>query len=169
MIGTQQELDGKKYEIQHFIEYCIRLSSKEKYDVVEESVAPRLTFDQLKRESVTVESLIKWSSEIDLIERYQHFLDTNNFSSMELFYNCAASWFGSFCQYRFALNQTFTNIADITFNSKRILGDYANCTCYVHMKCNRGSPLICLDWCEMFGSIGRTFLFEYDIRMSKWP
>ncbi|CAF2691574.1 unnamed protein product, partial [Rotaria sp. Silwood2] len=149
MIDNQQDLDSKIYKTKQLIEYCIRSNLKKEDDVIKGSISSILTFDQLKKDNVTVESLIKWSSPIDLIEHYQTFLEMNNSLSMKLFYNCTVPWFGPFCQYRFPLNQTFSNIVDITFNTKTKANFHGKFTCYMHIKCDRGSSLICLDWREI--------------------
>ncbi|CAF4674639.1 unnamed protein product, partial [Rotaria socialis] len=85
-INHQLDLDGKKYETRQLIEYCIRPSSNKEYeDVINGTIYSVLTFDQLKKQNITTESLVDWAIPIDLIERYQHFLDMNNSSSIELF------------------------------------------------------------------------------------
>ena len=143
------EIEKKVYRVQQINEYCIRPSLGEQSNAVNGSIFSISTFDQLKKENVTAEDLIKWSSLIDLAERYQNFLQMNNTSSMELFYNCTIPWFGPFCQYRYSFNRSFSDIVDIIFRSKTLDRTYSNFTCYMHMKCDRGSSLICLDWREI--------------------
>ncbi|CAF4520189.1 unnamed protein product [Rotaria socialis] len=85
-INHQLDRDDKKYETRQLIEYCIRPSSNKEYeDVINGTIYSVLTFDQLKKQNITTESLVDWAIPIDLIERYQHFLDMNNSSSIELF------------------------------------------------------------------------------------
>ena len=148
-IDDQGKKGKEVYRMQQINEYCIRSSLKETNDADNGSIFSISTFDDLKKNNVTAEQLIKWSSPIDLAERYQEFLQMNHTSSMELFYNCTAPWFGSFCQYKYSFNLSFSDIVDITHRSKSSLTILSNLTCYIHMKCNRGSSLICLDWREI--------------------
>ncbi|CAF0844325.1 unnamed protein product [Adineta steineri] len=93
---------------------------------------------------------MEWSSPIDLIERYEHFLKMNKSSSNEVFYNCILPWFGPLCQYKFIEDQPFPKMIETIDNwNDQILYVNATFTCYMHLKCNRGSPYICLDWREI--------------------
>ncbi|CAF1541773.1 unnamed protein product, partial [Adineta steineri] len=114
------------------------------------SISSVLTFDELKKKNVTGKNLMEWSSPIDLIERYEHFLQMNKYSSNEVFYNCTRPWFGSLCQYKFIEDQPFPKMIETIDNwNDQILYVNATFTCYMHLKCNRGSPYICLDWREI--------------------
>ncbi|CAF0864860.1 unnamed protein product [Adineta steineri] len=92
---------------------------------------------------------MEWSSPIDLIERYEHFLQVNKSLSNEIFYNCTLPWFGPFCQYKFIVEESFPqliNTIDHEYGGRDVNASF---TCYIHLKCNRGSPYICLDWREI--------------------
>ncbi|CAF4054951.1 unnamed protein product, partial [Adineta steineri] len=147
---SKSELDEKKYPVQQIIEYCIRTSMKETaIDSNKKSISSVLTFDELKKKSVTAKDLMEWSSPIDLIERYEYFLQMNKSSSNEVFYNCTLPWFGPLCQYKFIVNQSFPQLIetiDYRYGDRDVNASF---TCYIHLKCNRGSPHICLDWREI--------------------
>lgn len=151
-IIKQYTLDEKKYESRQTIEYCIRPISNEKKTIMTNgSISSISTFDQLKRKNVSVRNLLDWSTPIDLIERYQYYLQTDDPLMMEEFYNCSSPWFGPFCQYRFYLNGSFSSIVTETLILKREPESLfqSNFTCYVHLKCIRGPWPICLDWREI--------------------
>ncbi|CAF4745435.1 unnamed protein product, partial [Rotaria sp. Silwood2] len=58
-----------------------------------------VTFKELRILNMTIEELISWSTSIDLIEKYQLYLDEIDLSlSNKLFYNCSEPWLGLKCQ-----------------------------------------------------------------------
>jgi hypothetical protein len=66
---------------------------------------PSFTFSELRKKNVSNVQLIEWSVPVDLVERYQAFIEnidnaaTNGFVRV---YNCSASGgFGQFCHYTF--------------------------------------------------------------------
>ncbi|CAF1589989.1 unnamed protein product, partial [Adineta steineri] len=92
---------------------------------------------------------MEWSSPIDLIERYENFLQMNTSSSTEVFYNCTPPWFGSICQYRFVLNESFSSFIQMRIDEPQLFYANTTVTCYIHMKCSNHSFLTCLDWREI--------------------
>ncbi|CAF3396958.1 unnamed protein product [Rotaria socialis] len=67
-INHQLDRDDKKYETRQLIEYCIRPSSNKEYeDVINGTIYSVLTFDQLKKQNITTESLVDWTILIDLL------------------------------------------------------------------------------------------------------
>ena len=150
-IKEHRTLDEKEYELRQTIEYCIRSVSNEKNPITNGSISSISTFDQLRRKNVTGRNLLDWSASIDLIERYQHYLQTGKLLTMEEFHNCSSPWFGPFCQYRFYLSGSFSSIVSETFilKSTTKIRCQSNFTCYMHLKCVRGPPPICLDWREI--------------------
>lgn len=116
------------------------------------------TFEQLHLAKVTFEHLLSWSAPIDIIERYQIYLN-HNFDgyvpgSLDIFYNCTPPWFGTYCQYTFDVDMSMfmIDIVNITFEEKIKLNrpdKVTNLTCYEHLKCNRGPSPMCLDWREV--------------------
>ncbi|UJR07864.1 hypothetical protein I4U23_012147 [Adineta vaga] len=114
------------------------------------------TFDQLRELNVSTQDLISWSASIDLAERYQFYIEQqgNSSTSNELFFNCTIPWFGSRCQYSFGLGSTynFETIVRKTFSKKFFNSPpyrVTNLTCYIHLQCDRGSSMMCLDWREI--------------------
>ena len=85
------------------ISYCMgELPSK--FQIKENNLDQKLTFDQLSKQNITSQQLYLWSAPIDLIEQYQFYLNQLQNSektslATEIFYNCTLPYFGSKCQY----------------------------------------------------------------------
>ncbi|CAF3526078.1 unnamed protein product [Adineta steineri] len=148
-ITVKTKLDDVNYTAEQIVEYCIRTPLKEIIDVNEKSISSKLTFDELKKNNITSTNLLEWSSPIDLIERYEYFLQMNTSSSIEVFYNCTLPWFGSICQYRFVLNQSLSSFIQMRIDERKLFEKNTTLTCYIHMKCDNHSFLTCLDWREI--------------------
>ncbi|CAF1552061.1 unnamed protein product, partial [Adineta steineri] len=92
--------------------------------------------------------ILRWSSSIDVAEQYQYYLDQPFQSNLsdQIFLNCTSPWRGSRCQYALKLNEDefVRNSFEMT-STDNIFQQ----TCYIHLKCDRGGPLICLDWREI--------------------
>jgi hypothetical protein len=144
-----------------FIPYCIRPFTKGKEQVTG-NISLQITFEELKQEKVNAQNLLLWGAPIDLVESYQNYLNKSNFSFInEQFFNCSPLWFGPFCQYTSNSNQSFNEIVHQTFDNKFSADmfdpimhlmdarDHTNLSCYIHLKCNRGPLLLCLDWHEI--------------------
>ncbi|CAF1689282.1 unnamed protein product [Adineta ricciae] len=54
----------------------------------EQAISSILTFDELRKLKITSTDLLEWSSPIDIVEHYEHFLQTNQSSTRNQFYNC---------------------------------------------------------------------------------
>ncbi|CAF5122746.1 unnamed protein product, partial [Rotaria sp. Silwood1] len=70
------------------IPYCYRPVSHPNDSIINKTDS--ITFEELKRQKVTIEQLYSWSAPIDLLERYQ--LYTNQptaATASDLFYNCS--------------------------------------------------------------------------------
>lgn len=147
------------------IPYCIRPLNKIKEPEAEiiSNIYSNFTFEDLKDHNVTVQDLLLWSASIDLVERYQNYLDTPTaILASEKFYNCIFPWFGPYCQYTFNSNEPFSDIVRKTFIAKafnksddsifdisRSILAITKLTCYIYLKCNRGPTPLCLDWREI--------------------
>ena len=141
--------NGKEKSIHEMIRYCLSNSSSIELNQIKTNTNNQFTFDQLRQRNVTSEQLFQWSASLDLIEHYQSYLNEYSISS-DIFFNCTWPRFGSFCEYSFNMNLN----DQLTLNEMII--EYYNeeykpstLTCYVHLECNRGSKLICLDWSEI--------------------
>ena len=138
------------------ISYCLSESSSQ-WHLKENNVDQKFTFVQLHQQQVTSEQLYFWSASIDVIERYQLYLNQlktdypSRSMSSQLFYNCTWPRFGSFCQYSFDIEQYGHHSSLNEMISEYYIDKYAptSLTCYTHLECNRGSILICLDWSEI--------------------
>ncbi len=107
-----------------------------------------IKFETLKNENITSQQLYLLYAPIDVVERYEAFLQSSNESlSTQVFYNCSIPWFGEFCQYTFNSILSFDDYVDDSLRNSKF--PFNNGTCYTFMKCNRGSPPSCLDWREI--------------------
>jgi hypothetical protein len=151
-------VDDYNYDSREYfgtVNYCMsELPSK--FKVENNDVFPKLTFAELSKHNITSQQLYLWSTPIDIIERYQFYLNqlsTSNGLSLakEVFYNCTLPRFGPMCQYQLAYydpNQSsLYNIIYDFYNIYRY--DPTDLTCYKHLQCNRGSYPSCLDWSEI--------------------
>ena len=81
------------------ISYCLGQCSLN-LSIKENNRDQKFTFDQLTKQNITNQQLYLWSAPIDLIERYQFYLNQLNKKShetslgSEVFYNCALPSFG---------------------------------------------------------------------------
>ncbi|CAF3923657.1 unnamed protein product [Rotaria sordida] len=137
------------------IPYCMS-GSTQKWSIVKTNFYALFTFAELSRQNITSEQLYQWSAPIDISERYQLYLNQlsigNVLSEMgrETFYNCTLPAFGPQCQYQL----DFYN-SDLTLNEfiriyyRQHTYTPESLTCYTHLRCNRGSTSICLDWTEI--------------------
>ncbi|CAF3345369.1 unnamed protein product [Rotaria sp. Silwood2] len=92
---------------------------------------------------------------MDAAEHYQFYLNQlliSNEASMatQVFYNCTPPSFGPMRRY------TFDNYKSYHTSLNEIIHDFylhryepMTLTCYVHLQCDRGSALTCLDWSEI--------------------
>ena len=140
------------YEI---MSYCMSESSS-KFHVENQDFSPKFTFAQLAKQNISSQQLYFWSTPIDIIERYQLYLNqlstSNNFSSgTELFYNCTMPRFGPMCQYElYYHHHDHSSFFDIIRDFyQRYSYSPTSFTCYLHLQCNRGPSPVCLDWTEI--------------------
>jgi hypothetical protein len=137
------------------ISYCLsHLPSN--FHLDKNDIAPKFTFAELSKQNVTSQQLYLWSAPIDLIERYQFYLNqlsTSNrsLSETDVFYNCTIQRFGPLCQYEFVyLYPDQSSLYEIIDDFYRTY-EYnpTTLTCYTYLKCNRGPSPMCLDWTEI--------------------
>ena len=117
------------------------------------------TFAQLEQQHITAHQLYLWSASIDLLERYQSYLDqptAQRTLSMEneVFNNCTWPRFGPFCQYSFDhLTTDQLPSASLSEFVQQYYSDHpydsTTLTCYTHLACDRGPAPSCLDWSEI--------------------
>jgi hypothetical protein len=95
---------GLKKDFRHaylLIPYCIRPYQRdENTAIIRGSIANEITLHDLREWNTSIDDLFRWSAPMDLVEDYQHYLDTHD-SNLALmpFNNCSSDWFGPLCQY----------------------------------------------------------------------
>lgn len=139
-------------------QYCLRPPNIHERSINENNSyrGENFTFIELRRRNITTEQLLLWSTSIDLAEQYQDYLNHPMTSSLlnQTFFNCTKSRFGSHCQYSFVMENITTvkealNAAQYAKRNVIYPHKVTNLTCYVHLKCDRGGPPMCLDWREV--------------------
>jgi hypothetical protein len=144
---------GKAYlRNYHLIPYCRRPDNNEEKDEIlypiNANIEKTISFNELKKQNITSEQLLKWFSPIDIAEKYEI-----NLNNSDVFHNCSSPWFGSMCQYKFLYDSSlsFEDIVQTTLNhSKDINSNRTNGTCYQFLTgCKRGLWPLCLDWREI--------------------
>ena len=144
-----------EYDPRLIIPYCLSEWSS-KWTIDENRINQKLSFTQLYKENVSSEELYFWSAPMDLIERYQLYVNEiliSNASSLinpEVFYNCTLPKFGSECEYSFDhYDSNYSSVNEITFDYYENEYNPINMTCYVHLECDRAFNFSCLDWSEV--------------------
>ncbi|CAF1381200.1 unnamed protein product [Adineta steineri] len=141
------------YNTRALASYCMgELPSK--FTIEINGLFQKFTFAQLSKQNISSEQLYIWSAPIDIIERYQFYLDQSSHDrniSIDVFYNCTLPRFGPMCQYQletyyskdYSLYQIIHNFY------KNYEYHPTNLTCYTHLQCDRGNFPSCLDWTEI--------------------
>ena len=87
------------------IPYCLSESTS-KWKIEKNNCDQKFTFGELKIRNISSQQLYLWSAPIDLIERYQFYLNSCETNmERELFYNCTFPWFGPMCQYELEISR----------------------------------------------------------------
>ncbi|UJR14206.1 hypothetical protein I4U23_001199 [Adineta vaga] len=148
--------DANERETRQIISYCMNEFTS-KFDIKIDNSFSKFTFADLSKENITSEQLYQWHASIDIIERYQSYLDQSYFETLanEVIYNCTLPRFGDLCQYEYVYYYSFfSSLEDMI---EIYYGNYnynpSNLSCYIHMQCDRGLPLACLDWTEICDGI----------------
>ncbi|UJR12806.1 hypothetical protein I4U23_016979 [Adineta vaga] len=147
-----------------------------KFDVEPSGYTSNFTFAELSERNISSGDLYSWFAPIDLIERYQFYLNNLAISSNEIkeeiFYNCTEKRFGLMCQYY--LNRKFYYGDDITFyvtNFYTVRLFSETLTCYIFIQCDLHPWKVCLDWTDVCngkvdclnGSFDEEYCSEVDI------
>jgi hypothetical protein len=126
------------------------------WEIQKNNIDQKLTFAQLALGNITSEQLYLWSAPMDIIQRYQYYLDglpnsATKLSATELFYNCTLPDFGPSCEYSLPAYKFHQSSLDEIVNEFYNVNRYepTNLTCYMHLQCDRGPPPSCLDWTEI--------------------
>jgi len=157
-VQAYQELSDVVDEL---IPYCIRPandSNDELFDsnVIVDSSAHQLSFEQLRLRNITANELLSWSISMEITERYQVYLNEPNSLINEYIYNCTPPQFGLRCQYSFSFNgmMSFKQIVETNFRNRQPFTDLSSfrsipMPCYILVECHRYGQLWCLDWREI--------------------
>ena len=149
-----QELSDVVDEV---IPYCFRPAdeSPESDEVFNESLHQKLTFESLRLTNIPVQQLLSWSAAMEVIERYQAYLNAAATAKNEYFYNCTPPRFGLRCQYSFEFDErlTFNEVVQLAFNEREAYSEISDMIvrvpCYILLKCHRIGQPWCLDWREV--------------------
>ena len=151
-VAASIEEETDSYQI---IAYCLTNISSKWY-IQENTLSQKLTFAELYEQNITSQQLYIWSAPMDVIERYQLYLnqistsDEQPFVVSDVFYNCTLPRFGPLCQYALDNSELhYSSINEIIYDFYQQEFEPTDLTCYTHLKCNRGSTLVCLDWSEI--------------------
>ncbi|CAF1056918.1 unnamed protein product [Rotaria sordida] len=136
------------------IPYCIRSLNFSNNSLINNEThiihGTSITFETLQQNNITSEKLYLSFAPIDVVERYQAFLENPHLSSsMQIFYNCSIPWFGEFCQYTFNSTLTFKELVSSFSSAYSHNYLFQRGPCYTFLKCDRGSASPCLDWREI--------------------
>ena len=140
------------------ISYCFRplTNTDQLTDISMDSLSKKLSFEQIYMNDITVHDLFSWSIAIEVVERYQLYMNKPDAMLNEYFYNCTPPRFGLRCQYSFELSQAlqFNEIVEADFHSrtgytKNSPKNQTRMSCYVLIKCYRYGRPWCLDWREV--------------------
>ena len=92
---------------------------------------------------------------MEVVERYQLYLNEPNSTSNEYFYNCTPPRFGLRCQYSFEFGEgmSFNEIVEADFRGRKAYSESSDMIvqvpCYVLLECHRNGQPWCLDWREV--------------------
>ena len=117
----------------------------------------QFTFAELYKEQITTKQLYFWSAPMDVLERYQLFLNQIPISlqtsmALQLFYNCTLPRFGSFCQYEYIYSKSNYLLLNAMIHddySFKRLYESNTVICYTGLECNRDPQSFCLQWSEI--------------------
>ncbi|CAF4082700.1 unnamed protein product, partial [Rotaria sordida] len=146
---------GKENNIHQIISYCLTEWSS-KWIIEENNLDQKFTFNQLYKQNITSQQLYLWSAPMDVVERYQFYLNhlsisnQSSFMATQLFYNCTLPRFGPLCQYSLdTYISPNSSLYEIIYDFYQHEYNPINLICYTHLECNRGPSSICLDWTEI--------------------
>jgi hypothetical protein len=143
--------------IDDVIPYCFRPAT-DFHDSAEAFVDPpsqKLSFEELRMTNINALQLLSWSIAIEVVERYQLYLNKPDSALNEQIYNCTPPRFGLKCQYSFEFGKgmSFNQIVETTFHGRVAYSESSDMIvevpCYVLLECHRNGQPWCLDWREV--------------------
>ncbi|CAF1427844.1 unnamed protein product [Adineta ricciae] len=168
-INENEDYQALQYNCLRFSDYFEEINSNRdiltfclneftaKFSISNVDSFPKFTFNELSKENISSEQLYNWHTPIDIIERYQSYLNQSFPQALEneIVYNCTLPRFGPVCQYDFENDYlNFSNLQEmmeIYYENHEY--NPSNLSCYIHMQCDRGLSLVCLDWTEICDGI----------------
>ncbi|CAF1065274.1 unnamed protein product [Adineta steineri] len=152
-------IENEEIDPYQIISYCMS-EWPSQWHIEKNNQDQYFTFAQLYQQHITSEQLHLWSTPLDIIEYYELYLNQRLISNTSVaitingFYNCTSPRFGPLCQYSLEIYQS----DHLTLNEmiyEYYLHEYqpTSLTCYIHLECDRGSILLCLDWSEICDGI----------------
>ena len=150
------------------VEYCRRPSVHSESLITGHCLSSKVTFDTLRDHNVTAKDLFKAFAPVDLIDKYQTFIDNpteNSINENSYFCNCSHPtqlMFGKNCEYTFAVPLSSGDILNFEVTSRielvrRTLSRYrlqtfdeqylvTHGTCYTNLPGCRTISNICMHW-----------------------
>jgi hypothetical protein len=126
------------------ISYCVS-EWPSKWNISKNSLDQTFTFAELYEQRITSEQLYVWSTSMDIVQRYQSYLNqvstTNEILlATQLFYSCRSPNFGPFCQYSFDYHQPHHSSLNELIHDFYLSNNYdpTTLTCYIHLQCDLG-------------------------------
>jgi hypothetical protein len=143
--------------VDEVIPYCFRPENNldESFEFSVDPLSQKLSFEELRMANTTSLQLLSWSIPIEVVERYQLYLNEPNSALNEYIYNCSEGRFGLKCQYSFAFNEgmSFDQIVEADFRGRIGYSEsndmMVQMPCYVFLNCHRNGQPWCLDWREV--------------------
>ena len=131
--------------VDEVIPYCFRPTndSRERYDAFDESRHQNLSYEELRQATLSAQRVLFWSAAMELVERYQTYLNAPNTALNDYFYNCTPPRFGLRCQYSFEFGEmlSFNEIVELDFHGRQAYIEASDMVvqvpCYVLLNCHR--------------------------------
>jgi hypothetical protein len=139
------------------IPYCFRSATDfdESVEGFVDKLSQKLSFEELRMGNINALQLLSWSMSIEVVERYQFYLNKPDSALNEQIYNCTPPRFGLKCQYSFEFGKSmsFDEIVESTFHARAAYPESSDMIvqvpCYVLLECHRNGQPWCLDWREV--------------------
>jgi hypothetical protein len=108
--------------VDEVISYCFPPTDDfdQSFEVFVDPLEQKLSFEQMRMANITALQLLSWSIPVEVIERYQIYLNEPTPSLNESFYNCTEGRFGLRCQYSFSfgVGMSFNKIVETAFHGR---------------------------------------------------
>ncbi|CAF1157328.1 unnamed protein product [Didymodactylos carnosus] len=100
------------------------------------------TFSDLKENSITEHTLLKWLIPVDIVQSYTQYI---YYSGSDGFIcNCSKGYFGSICQYKLSTAESPKALVEQQLRVQPAFRYHSIPICYADITCNTG--MVCLEW-----------------------